>query len=128
MLKGLTVLPSYRQVAQHYNTDNRLCGAIEQPDVRGMLKLVGRKTAGQGERRRANGFRAAEEEFWWSCGVCYFERKKKSTVKAHVEQKVCQKTSERKDAKRKHTNWTAEGDFEICTKRSCRISSSSCSS
>ena len=100
--------------------DDRLCGAFEQPDVKGMLKLVGRKTAGRDERKRANGFRAAEEEFWWSCGVCFFERKKKSTVKAHVEQKVCQKTSERKDAKRKHGKKTADEVADVLAKRPCR--------
>lgn len=100
--------------------DDRLCGAFEQPDVKGMLKLVGRKTAGRGERRRANGYRAAEEEFWWSCGVCFFERKKKSTVKAHVEQKVCQKTSERKDAKRKHGRRATIEDGDVLAKRPCR--------
>lgn len=87
-----------------------------------MLKLVGKKTPGQGERRRANGFRAAEEEFWWSCGVCFFERKKKSTVKAHVEQKVCQKTSDRKETKRKHWKRTKDEDDELLSKKSRRTS------
>lgn len=52
-----------------------------------------------GPRPKANGHKSADEDFTWSCGFCFFERRKKSTIKAHLIQKVCQKTVDHKKSK-----------------------------
>lgn len=86
----------------HYNRDVRARYIVEQPDLPNLLKLMShRTTCTSGGRRRANGFKTAEEDFWWACGLCFFERRKKSTVKAHVTQRVCQKTSLRKEMRQR---------------------------
>lgn len=86
----------------HYNRDVRARYVVEQPDLPDLLKLMSRRTTcTSGGRRRANGFKTAEEDFWWACGLCFFERRKKSTVKAHVTQRVCQKTSLRKEMRQR---------------------------
>ena len=61
--------------------------------------MMGKKFGWTGGRRRANGHKSAEEDFWWACGFCFFERRKKSTVKAHVLRQVCQKSAVRKEYK-----------------------------
>ncbi|XP_020603130.1 uncharacterized protein LOC110042126 isoform X3 [Orbicella faveolata] len=91
-----------RKVSMHYNRDVRARYVVEQPDLPDLLKLMSRRTTcTSGGRRRANGFKTAEEDFWWACGLCFFERRKKSTVKAHVTQRVCQKTSLRKEMRQR---------------------------
>lgn len=90
------------QVSSYYNRDSRARYVVEQPDLPVLLKLMSRTTTcTSGGRRRANGFKTAEEDFWWACGLCFFERRKKSTVKAHVAQRVCQKTSLRKEMRQR---------------------------
>ena len=92
----------FLQVSMHYNRDVRARYVVEQPDLPDLLKLMSRRTTcTSGGRRRANGFKTAEEDFWWACGLCFFERRKKSTVKAHVTQRVCQKTSLRKEMRQR---------------------------
>lgn len=92
-----------RKVSVHYNRDVRARYIVEQPDLPNLLKLMSHRAPActSGGRRRANGFKTAEEDFWWACGLCFFERRKKSTVKAHVIQKVCQKTSLRKEMRQR---------------------------
>ncbi|XP_022793907.1 uncharacterized protein LOC111332745 isoform X4 [Stylophora pistillata] len=92
-----------RKVSVHYNRDVRARYIVEQPDLPNLLKLMSHRSPActSGGRRRANGFKTAEEDFWWACGLCFFERRKKSTVKAHVTQKVCQKTSLRKEMRQR---------------------------
>lgn len=64
----------------------------EQTDYAGLLKIVKKKTQKDSTgRRRANGFRSAEEAFQWACGHCFFKRPKKSTVRSHVLRQVCQR-------------------------------------
>ena len=92
------------QVTRHYNRDSRTRYAVEQPDLAGLMKIMGRKYHWTGGRRRANGHKTAEENFWWACGFCFFERRKKSTVKAHVVQQVCQKSTERKESSQNASN------------------------
>lgn len=91
-----------KKVSTFYNRDVRARYVVEQPDLPVLLKLMSRNTTcTSGGRRRANGFKTAEEDFWWACGLCFFERRKKSTVKAHVAQRVCQKTSLRKEMRQR---------------------------
>lgn len=91
-----------KKVSSYYNRDSRARYVVEQPDLPVLLKLMSRTTTcTSGGRRRANGFKTAEEDFWWACGLCFFERRKKSTVKAHVAQRVCQKTSLRKEMRQR---------------------------
>lgn len=104
-MKSLSFVLCYSlflQVSMHYNRDVRARYIVEQPDLPDLLKLMSRRTTcTSGGRRRANGFKTAEEDFWWACGLCFFERRKKSTVKAHVTQRVCQKTSLRKEMRQR---------------------------
>lgn len=69
-----------------------------------MVKLFGKQAVLVNTRRKANGHKNAEEDFWWACGHCFFERRKKSTIKAHVIQRVCQKSVENKKSRRKLTS------------------------
>ena len=87
------------QVTTYYSGEERIQRAIEQPELPGLLKLVGKKTKLDNTLRKANGHKSAEEDFWWACGRCFFERRKKSTIKSHVIQRVCQKSIENKKSK-----------------------------
>ena len=73
---------------------------IEQSDLPGLIKLVG-VTVPRIRLVGANGHKSADEEFWWACGKCFFERRKKSTIKAHVIENVCRKPMEMKKVRRK---------------------------
>ena len=92
------------QVTTYYGHNPKIHYAVEQPELPGMLKLVGKRAVLVNTRRKANGHKNAEEDFWWACGHCFFERRKKSTIKAHVIQRVCQKTIENKKSRRKLTS------------------------
>lgn len=91
-------------VSKYYNSKTSIHHIVEQPEHPGLLKLVGKRCMASGTRRKANGHKSAEEDFWWACGHCFFERRKKSTIKAHVTQRVCQKSIENKLSKRKLTS------------------------
>ncbi|PFX23607.1 hypothetical protein AWC38_SpisGene11837 [Stylophora pistillata] len=91
-------------VSKYYNSKTSIHHIVEQPEHPGLLKLVGKRCMASSTRRKANGHKSAEEDFWWACGHCFFERRKKSTIKAHVTQRVCQKSIENKLSKRKLTS------------------------
>ena len=105
------------QVTKYYGGEQRIQYAVEQPELLGLLKLVGKQSKLVSSRRKANGHKSAEENFWWACGQCFFERRKKSTIKAHVIQQVCQKTVETKKSRAKVARHNLQrhyssGDFE----------------
>ena len=85
----------------HYSRVERIICVVEQPELPGLLKLVGKESKLVSHRRKANRHKASEEDFWWACGQCFFERRKKSTIKDHVIHRVCQKSTENKKSKRK---------------------------
>ena len=87
------------QITTVYGADRRIRHVIEQPELPGLLKLVKKSSRMVGPRPKANGYKSADEDFTWSCGFCFFERGKKSTIKAHLIQKVCQKTMVHKKSK-----------------------------
>ncbi|CAH3033166.1 unnamed protein product [Pocillopora meandrina] len=93
-----------KMVSKYYNSKSSIHYIVEQPEDPGLLKLVGKRCMVGSSRRKANGHKSAEEDFWWACGHCFFERRKKSTIKAHVSQRVCQKSIENKLSKRKLTS------------------------
>ena len=82
----------FLQVATYYSRDGRIHRVVEQPELSGLLKLVGKQSQLVNPRRKRDRF--AEENFWWACGHCFFERRKKSTIKHHVIQRVCLKSTE----------------------------------
>jgi len=75
------------------------------------LKLVAKRSDLVSPRRKANGHKSAEEVIWWACGLCFFERRKKSTIKAHVIQRVCQKSIEIKKSRGKSGGRQMERHF-----------------
>lgn len=107
-----TVLDKHA-VTAYYSGEQRIHLAIEQPEIPGLLKLVAKLTD---PRRKANGNKSADEDFWWACGRCFFERRKKSTIKAHVIQRVCQKSMENKKSRgkavRRHLRRHFSCDFD----------------
>jgi len=98
-----TVLDRH-MVTAYYGHNPKIHYVVEQPGFPGLLKLVGKRYLRVSSRRKANGHKSAEEDFWWACGHCFFERRKKSTIKAHVTQMVCQKSIENKQSRRKLTS------------------------
>ncbi|XP_032233411.1 uncharacterized protein LOC116615681 isoform X2 [Nematostella vectensis] len=93
------------KVSAKFNNDITVRYVCEQPNIPALLKIINRRPPKHtGGRRRANGFRSAEEDFVWACGFCYFARKKKSTVRSHVEQRVCKKGRERREIRNKEAN------------------------
>ena len=91
---------------KYYGGEQRIHRAVEQLELPGLLKLVGRQSELVNSRRKANGHKSAEEVVWWACGACFFERRKKSTIKDHVIHRVCQKSIECKKPRRK-VDWNA---------------------
>ena len=89
----------FSKVRTYYERVERIHRAIEQPELPGLLKLVEKKSKLVSPRRKANGHKSSEEDFWWACGRCFFERRKKSTIKAHIIQRVCQKSIENKKSR-----------------------------
>ncbi|XP_031553769.1 uncharacterized protein LOC116290799 isoform X2 [Actinia tenebrosa] len=70
---------------------NDIVSIQEQANFAGLLKVMKTNHLQETSRRKANGYRSAEEAFVWACGYCFFSRGKKSTVKSHVSRQVCQK-------------------------------------
>ena len=78
---------------------------MEQPELPALLKLVAKRSVLVGDRRKkATRKKSTDENFWWACGHCFFERRKKSTIKAHLIQGVCRKPRlQRQKPKRIHS-------------------------
>lgn len=105
-----------RMVTRYYDRMQRIHHVDEQPDLPGLLKLVGSdidSNLADSPRRRSTGHKSSDNDLWWACGRCFFERRKKSTIKAHVIQQVCQKTAEIKKSRsniskkkrQRHASW-----------------------
>ena len=85
------------QVTAYYGHNPKVDYAVEQPELSGLLKVVGKRFL----RVSGNDHKSTADTFWWACGHCFFERRKKSTIKAHVIQRVCQKPIEVKTRRKK---------------------------
>ena len=73
---------------------------VEQPEIPGLLKLVVKNSnPAFNASRKANGHKTTDEDYWWACGVCFFQRRKKSTIKDHVIRRVCLKSIKNKKSK-----------------------------
>ena len=83
------------QVTAYYSHNPKIDYVIEQPDALGLLKLARKQSIPVSAHRKGSGHRSTEEEYWWACGHCFFERRKKSTIKSHIMQRVCQKPVKR---------------------------------
>ena len=80
------------QVTKHFSREPEIHYVVEHPDLPGLLKLVSKQPKLiTPSSRKANRNRSPKGDFWWACGFCIFERRKKSTIKAHLIQRVCQK-------------------------------------
>ncbi|XP_022793924.1 uncharacterized protein LOC111332757 [Stylophora pistillata] len=114
LLRNNTALDT-RAVTAYYSHNPKIDYVVEEVDTLGMLKLVRKKPTlihphGKGRRRKS-----IEGEFWWACGYCFFERRKKSTIKAHIMQRVCQKPLAIKSPhKKKMKRQLSHGDLEEC--------------
>ena len=86
------------QVTKHFSRERKIHYAVEHPELPGLLKLVSKQSSliTPSSRRKANRHKSPKGDFWWACGLCFFERRKKSTIKAHLIQRVCQKTIDNK--------------------------------
>ena len=93
-----------RQITRYYGDNPKIRYVIEQSDVSGMLKLVGKRSLQVSEGHKADGHYSTKQVFWWACGRCFFERQKKSSIKAHIIQRVCQRPINEKTPKRKSTS------------------------
>ncbi|XP_078361040.1 uncharacterized protein LOC144645359 [Oculina patagonica] len=101
ILQPNTVLERHL-VASYYNREPRVRCVVEQPELPALLKLVGKRSMLVSNRqKKTKRKKAADETFWWACGHCFFERRKKSTIKAHLIQGVCRKP--RRLSKRIHS-------------------------
>lgn len=100
LLQPDTVLDKH-MVTKYYNRVESIHRAVEQAELPGLLKLFGKNSKLVCSRRKANGHKSSDEDFWWACGRCFFERRKKSTIKAHIIQRVCQKSIETKKSRGK---------------------------
>lgn len=77
-------------VASYYSHEPRIRYVVEQPELPALLKLVAKRSMLIGDRRkRPTRKKSTDENFWWACGHCFFERQKKSTIRAHLIQGVC---------------------------------------
>ena len=86
------------QITTYYGHNPKICYVIEQSDLPGMLKLVGKRSL-----QVSAGHNSTKQVFWWACGRCFFERQKKSSIKAHIIQRVCQRPINVKASRRKLT-------------------------
>lgn len=93
------------QVTTYYRHHNpKIHYVIEQSDLPGMLKLVGKRSSQVSAGHKADCRKSTRQFFLWACGRCFFERQKKSSIKAHITQRVCQKPINVKAARRKSTS------------------------
>ena len=80
-------------VETFYSCDGRVHPCVEQPELLALLKLIRTQfKPGGPHRRKANGNWSAEEDFSWAWGHCFFEHRKKFTIKDHLIRQVCQKS------------------------------------
>ena len=86
--------------------------AVEQAELPGLLKVVRKKSEKVSSSRRAKGPKSVKEDLWWACGRCFFERRKKSTLKDHVIRGVCQKSIKDKNSKLKFERRRLQRHFE----------------
>jgi len=91
ILQPNTVLDRHL-VASYYSQEPRIRYVVEQPELPALLKLVAKRSMLVGDRRKkARRKKSTDKNFWWACGHCFFERQKKSTIRAHLIQEVCRK-------------------------------------
>ena len=92
------------QITTYYGDNPKIRYVIEQSDVPGMLKLVGKRSLQVSEGHKTDWRCGTKQVFRWACGRCFFERQKKSSIKAHIIQRVCQRPINEKAPKRKSTS------------------------
>lgn len=101
------------QVSAYYNHNPKIDYVVEELDTLGLLKLVRKQPTLVQPHGKVRRLKSSEGEFWWACGYCFFERRKKSTIKAHIMQRVCQKPLAIKlPYKRKMRRQLSHGDLE----------------
>ena len=91
---GITDTISVFQVTKHFNRERRILSAVEQHEIPGLMKLFSKRSMIAAPRGVAKRCKSRRKDHWWACGRCFFERGKKSTIKNHLIQQVCQKSVE----------------------------------
>ncbi|KAM7442597.1 hypothetical protein ABFA07_008530 [Porites harrisoni] len=81
-------------VTAHFNREQRILYAVEQHEIPGLMKLISKRSTLVAPRGVANRCNSRRKGYRWACGLCFFERGKKSTIKNHLIQQVCQKSVE----------------------------------
>jgi len=102
-LQHHTVLDRH-MVTTYYRHNPKIRYVIEQSDLPGMLKLVGKRSLQVSAGHKTDCRKSTKQVFWWACGRCFFERQKKSSIKAHIIQRVCQRPIKVKAPRRKSTS------------------------
>jgi len=92
------------QITTYYGHNPKIRHVIEQSDLPGMLKLVGKRSLQVSAGHKTDCRKSTKQVFWWACGRCFFERQKKSSIKAHIIQRVCQRPIKVKAPRRKSTS------------------------
>lgn len=112
LLRTNTALDT-RAVSAYYSHNPKIDYVVEELDTLGLLKLVRKQPTLVEPHGKGRRLKSSEGEFWWACGYCFFERRKKSTIKAHIMQRVCQKPLAIKSPyKRKMRRQLSHGDLE----------------
>jgi len=92
------------QITMNYGHNPKIRCVIEQSDLPGMLKVVGKRSLQVRVGHKTDWRQSTRQVFWWACGRCFFERQKKSSIKAHIIQRVCQRSINVKAPRRNSTS------------------------
>ena len=104
LFKRTNELINLFQVTTYYGHNPKIRYVIEQSDLPGMLKLVGKRSLQVSAGPKTDQRKSTKQVFWWACGHCFFERQKKSSIKAHINQRVCQRPINFRAPRRKSTS------------------------
>lgn len=101
-------------LASYFNQKSEISCVVEQPELRGLLKLVRKRTieentATKQEKKTKRNKSLLVENYAWACGYCFFERRKKSTIRAHLIQGVCQRSRLQRRQSKKRRSFSARG-------------------
>lgn len=101
-------------VASYFGQKSEISCIVEQPELSGLLKLVRKRTTGESattkqEKKTRRKKSLLDANYAWACGYCFFERRKKSTIRAHLIQGVCQRSRLYRRKSKKRRSFSARG-------------------
>lgn len=101
-------------VASYFGQKSEISCIMEQPELSGLLKLVRKRTTEESatikqEKKTRRKKSLLDANYAWACGYCFFERRKKSTIRAHLIQGVCQRSRLYRRKSKKRRSFSARG-------------------